>query len=91
MFSLSCLFIVSVIAQHIHVCLWPCLIHPFIKHGDSSDTDKPREKVEKITAVKRPRTELNVKLNNLSLSLLDRPSNSTSCGICVEVRAVIGF
>ena len=86
---------VNLLLQHIHTCLWPHLISPFLKLATRHASSEPHPPTqpkhqqraeEDATNGGMPRVELNVKLNNVSLVLLDKPSDMTSYGVCAEVK-----
>lgn len=90
----------NVTAQHIHMCLWPRIIRPFtnlISRGTQQQHPKlekeqkttpktPPLRVEATPKTPSPRVEVTAGINNVSLAVLNKPSNVTSFGICAEVR-----
>ncbi len=100
--SLAIIVSVNVLVQHIHMCLWPHLISPFISLGTrSSDpeagTSDPRARhrdsrgsvggyPEKEVPPSRLKVELVLATNDISVAVANNPSDTTSCGLCAEVR-----
>lgn len=85
----------SLLVQHVHMCLWPHLIAPFIELATNDTDSRPHphpvqaaKKGSKVGAA-APRVELSVAMNNISLALLDKPSDLTSYGLCAEVRNLL--
>ena len=81
----------KLVAQYIHICVWPSIINPIIAAitTPKSSNIRPEKKAHrpKDEAHRPPkhRVEFKMQVNNTSLAVLDRPSNSSSYGICLEV------
>lgn len=80
--------------QHIHICVWPHLLSPFVKLATHSEPHSPhpaRQKKKESGAKEVgaestfPRIEVDVEVNNVSLALVEKPSDVTSYGLCAEV------
>lgn len=86
----------DLIVQHVHMCLWPHLVSPFLKLATPTSDPAaapPRPRPARLVREEEkgaglPRVEVNVEMNNISLALVEKPSNKLSYGVCAEVRSL---
>ena len=84
------------LVQHIHMCVWPHLISPFISMGTGGSSTKTQHQERRGSGKDQRRkappsqwkVEVTLDTDNVSLAMLDNPSDTTSYGVCAEVRSI---